>query len=202
MANATTLARVKAHLGVPASETVTAETTARDALLTSLIEPITREIEAWLGYSVTQASRTERHDLELNQRLIFLQVVPVVSVTEVKVGPSNWDFAALTALTADRDYRLGQAGELFLNFASRGGFQHAQVVYTAGIGTTDDGVATAAPELALAANIQVCEEWRRRTNPATVSIPGPKGSKVMDSPHRLLPRVRELLSGKRRLLCA
>lgn len=202
MANITTLARVKAHLGVPASEVGTPETTARDALLTTLADAVSRDFEAFLGYQVTQAARTERYDLEVNQRLIFLRVIPVVSIAEVKVGPGNWDFAALTALVAEQDYRLGQAGELYLNFAPQGGFQKAQVTYTAGLGTTDDGIATAAPELALAANIQVAEEWRRRSNPSTMSVPGPKGSKVLDAPHRLLPRVRELLSGKRRLLCA
>lgn len=202
MANVTTLARVKAHLGVSASETVTAETTARDALLTTLIDAVSRDFEAFLKYPLTQQARTEVHDLELNQRLIFLRVVPVVSVASVKVGTGYWDFAAMTALVADQDYHLGVAGELYLAFASSGGFQKAQVTYTAGLGTTDEAIATAAPELALAANIQVAEEWRRRTNPSTVSIPGPKGSKVLDAPHRLLPRVRELLSGKRRLLCA
>ena len=202
MANVTTLARVKAHLSVPAGESVTAETTARDALLTTLIAAVSRDFEAFLSYPVTEAARTERYDIEVNQRVIFLRVIPVVSIAEVKVGPSNWDYAGLTALVADQDYRLGQAGELFLNFAPRGGFQKAQVTYTAGLGANDEAIATAAPELALAANIQVAEEWRRRTNPSTVSVPGPKGSKVLDAPHRLLPRVRELLSGKRRLLCA
>lgn len=194
MANVTTLARVKAHMGDAG--------TANDSVYTSLIEAISREIEAFLGYPVTQAARTEQHDLEQNQRLIFLRVIPVVSIASVKVGPTYWDFASMTALTADQDYRLGQAGELFLNFAPQGGFQKAQVVYTAGLGTSDEAVATAAPELALAANIQVAEEWRRRSNPSTVTVPGPKGSKQLDAPHRLLPRARQILSTRRRLLCA
>lgn len=194
MANCTTLARVKAHLGDTGS--------ANDALFTTLIDAVSRDFEAFLGYPVTAVERTERHDLEVNQRLIFLRVVPVASIAEVKVAPTYWDFAGMTALVANQDYRLGDAGELFLNFAPSGGFQKAQITYTAGFGASDEAVAVAAPALALAANIQVAEEWRRRTNPSTVSQPGPKGAKVLDAPHRLLPRVRELLSGKRRLLCA
>lgn len=193
MASVTTIARVKAQLGDTG--------TANDAILTTLIDAVSRDFEAFLGYPLTQAARTELHDLDVNQRLIFLRVLPVVSIASVKVGPTYWDFTSMTALTADQDYRLGQAGELYLNFATRGGFQKAQVAYTAGLGTTDEAIALAAPELALAANIQVAEEWRRRSNPSTVTVPGPKGSKQLDAPHRLLPRVRQLLNVKRRLLC-
>lgn len=186
MVNATTLARVKAHLGDAG--------TANDAILNALIESVSREIEAYVQYPLLQAERTEDYDLGLNDRLIFLRVVPVVSVAEVKVGPTDWDWAALTALTVEKDYHLGRGGQIYLRVTVRGGFQQARVKYTAGLGTTDAAVAAAAGDLALAAEIQVCEEWRRRDNPSTVTVPGPSGSKTLDAPHRLLPRARELLA--------
>ncbi len=187
MVNATTLTRVKTFMGDAGS--------ANDALLTQLLESFAREIEAYIGYALLSTSRVEFHDLNLDDRIVFLNVVPVASVAEVKVGPTYWDFDALTALEADKDYRLMADGQLFLNFRPSGtGPQKARVTYTAGLGATDSAVATAAGDLALAAEIQVSEEWRRRANPATVSIPTPKGAKTYDAPHRLLPRVRELLS--------
>lgn len=192
MVNATTLTRVKALLGDTGS--------ANDALLNTLIESVSREIEAAIGYPLAQAARVEYHDLEQNDRILFLRVVPVVSVAEVKIGPSDWDFSSLTALTADDDYRLGNDGQLYLNLSVSAGFQKAKVTYTAGLGTTDAAVATAAGDLAFAADMQVCEEWRRRDNPTTVSIPTPKGAKTMEAPHRFLPRVESLLARHKRMV--
>lgn len=194
MSNATTLARVKEYLGDTG--------TANDALLNVLIPAVSREIEAHIGYVLTQAERTETYDLELNDEFIFLRVVPVVSVAEVKVGPSYWDFAGISALTANQDYRLGPDGQLYLNVRVRGGFQKAQVKYTAGFGTTDAAVIAAAPELALAADMQVAEEWRRREDPQTISRPGPKGATALASPLVFLPRAHELLGRYRRMVFA
>lgn len=189
MVNATTLTRVKDFMGATTTDA------ARDALLTSLIESVSREFEAYIGYPLASAARTEYHDLKLDTRILFLAVVPVASIAEVKVGPANWDFASLTALTADTDYHLGADGQLYLNFRPGAiGLQKAKVTYTAGLGASDEAVATAAPALAMAANEQVAEEWRRRSNPSTVSYPTPKGSKTLDAPHRMLPRVHELLA--------
>lgn len=193
MANATTLARVKAYLGGDPGN---------DALLATLIEGVSREIESHIGYALTQAARTETYDLDQNDELIFLRVVPVVAVAEVKVGPSYWDFTSLSALTADQDYRLGPDGQLFLNVRAMSGFQKAQVQYTAGLGTTDAAVIAAAPDLALAADMQVAEEWRRRMDPSTVTRPGPKGPTVLASPLTFLPRVEELLARYRRMVFA
>lgn len=190
--NATTLAKVKELLGDAG--------TANDALLLSIIDSVSREFEGYVGYELEQKQRTEDYDLGLNDEIIFLRNVPVVSVAEVKVWPSNWDFASATALTADRDYRLGPDGQLFLNIRVRAGFQKARVTYTAGLGATDAAVIAAAPDLALAATIQVAEEWRRRRDPSTISVPTPKGAKQLASPHRLLERARELLSWRRRIV--
>lgn len=195
MVNATTISRVKAHMGDTSSS--------NDALYTSLIAAVSREIELSIGYDLLQAERTERYDLSPHDRFIFLKVIPVVSVAEVKIGPSYWDFTGISALTADQDYRLGPDGVLYLNGSWGAGYQKAQVRYTAGLGTSDANVVTAAPDLALAADVQVCEEFRRRTNPNTISRPGPGGkSTVYAAPHGFLPRVEELLASYRRLLMA
>lgn len=196
--NATTLARVKAFLGVAASETVTTETTARDALLTALVDGVSREFERYIGYELEQKSRVEYYSPELGIRLIQLLNVPVVSVTEVRTASEGtWNFTTGLALTSDSNYRasLGKVGEIyFLDGALIFGFETLKITYVAGVGTNDAGVIAAAPDLSDAADMQVAEEWRRKSNPSTVSKPGPKGPTVYDSPHVLLPRVRQRLS--------
>ena len=193
MVNVTTTARVKALLGDTSST--------NDALYATLIDSVSREFEDYLGYPLLQAERTELYDLGQNDEILFLKVVPVVSVAEVKIGPNYWDFTTLTALTANQDYKLGDDGQLFLNLRISAGFQKASVKYTAGLGANDAAVIAAAPQLALAADIQVSEEFRRRNNPTTASRPGPGGtSKTYTSPHGFLPRVGELLGAKRRVV--
>jgi len=192
MANCTTLARVKALLGDTG--------TANETLLTSLIGSVSKEIEAWIGYPVTQAARTELYSLGQNDRFLFLNVIPVVSVAEVKVSAlGSWDWASIDALTADTDYHVGGSGLIYWNFPTRKGFENARVTYTAGLGSDDAAVIVAAPDLALACDLQVAEDWRRRFDPSALSIPGPKGAKTLAAPVRFMPRVVELLSRYRRL---
>ncbi len=192
MANCTTTARVKALLGDTGS--------ANDTLLASLVSSVSKEIEAWIGYPVTQAARTELYSLGQNDRFLFLNVIPVVSVAEVKVASiGSWDWTTVTALTADIDYHLGGSGQIYWNFETRAGFENARVTYTAGLGVDDAGVIAAAPDLALAADLQVAEDWRRRFEPSQISIPTPKGAKTMASPVRFMPRALELLARYRRV---
>lgn len=193
MANCTTLARVKALLGDTGS--------ANETLLTSLIASVSKEIEAWIGYPVTIAARTELYSLGQNDRFLFLNVIPVVSVAEVKVALGDvWDWASITALTADTDYHVGGSGMIYWSFETRAGFENARVTYTAGLGADDAAVIAAAPDLALAADMQVAEDWRRRGEPSQLSIPTPKGAKTMASPVRFMPRVVELLGRYRRIV--
>jgi hypothetical protein len=188
MVNATTLTRVRSHLGKTDVDATF------DSLINGYIDAVSREIEAVIGYPLLQAARVEQYDIEQNDRIVFLRVLPVVSVAEVKIGPTYWDFAALTALVANQDYRLGPDGQLWFETKTYSGYQKVQVTYTAGFGTSDAAVVAAAPDLATAADIQVSEEWRRRDNPAQITVPGPNGTKTLSSPHTMLPRVEELLA--------
>ncbi len=192
MANATTLARVRELMGDAAGSTP------NDALYTTLIDSVSREIEAFIGYPLTSLERTEFYTLKNGDPIVWLKVVPVSAIGEVKIASTLWDFSTVDALVADTDYRLGEDGALYLNVDIRDGYQRARVRYTAGFGANDAAIIAAAGDLAAAATMQVGEEWRRRTNPATVSIPGPKGATTLASPHGLLPRVREMLARYRR----
>lgn len=191
MVNATTLTRVKSLIGYAGNE--------NDTLLSALIESVSREIEGYIGYEIEKKQRTEFYSPELNCRRVFLTVVPVESVDEVVVArEGSWDFAGATALTAGTHYRLRglDVGEiLFTEGALIFGFETLRIKYTAGISATD--IATGA--VALAADHQVAEEFRRRNNPMTQQRPGPsKTTKTYTDHHQLMPRVRELLQPYRR----
>lgn len=192
--NATTLARVKAHSGDTA--------TGNDALLTTLIDQVSRDIEKFLGYELEQKSRVEIRSPDVNQRIVHLRHRPVVSVTQVRVAAEgSWNFAAFQVLTANADYRL--SGDSIYFFGGLiWGRDTLEITYTAGLGANDAAVIAAAPEVALAAELQTNEEFRRRTNPNTLSRPGPGGTKTYAAPHGMLPRVRELLFSRRRMAMA
>jgi hypothetical protein len=192
--NATTTARVKALLGDGSST--------NDTLYGTLVESVSREIEKFIGYELEQKSRVEIYSPELNEHLVFLRTIPVVSITQVRVAAEGvWDFAAYTALVANTHYRLLSGGELYFSSGLIVGRDTLEVTYVAGIGANDAAVIAAAGDLALAADIQVCEEFRRKNNPTTASRPGPGGtSKTYTAPHGFLPRVIELLAPYRRIL--
>jgi hypothetical protein len=196
MANATTLARVKDLIPVPQANVE------YDALLNALIASVTREVEQFLGYEITQTERTQLYSVRVRDRYVFLRVVPVVSVAEVRVA-SLYDFASSTPLTADRDYHLSDAAAGMLIFEPGvlyEGEDTLQVRYTAGLGTTELNIEAAAPDLAHAAALQVGEEFRRRNTPSVQTTPGPRGSRTNVGSLRLLDRVKELLAPYQRTL--
>lgn len=191
MVDATTLTRVKALSGDTSAQ--------NDALLTTLISQVSREIESLIGYELERKSRVEVRSPEINQRIIMLKHRPVVSVTQVRVAvEGSWDFATHAALTANSDYKLS-GNSLYFTSGLIYGKDTLEITYIGGIGATTTDVVANAPSLALAAEIQVNEEFRRRTNPSTISRPGPGGTKVYAAPHGMLPRVRELLFPYRRI---
>lgn len=192
--NATTTARVKALLGDTSNT--------NDTLYGTLVASVSREIEKDLGYELEQKSRIELHSPDLNESLVFLKTIPVVSITQVRVAYEGlWDFAAYDVLVANDHYRLLATGELYFKYGLIYGRDTLEVTYVAGIGVDDAAVIAAAPDLALAADLQVVEEFQRRKNPGVIVRTGPGGSaQTYDSRHGFLPRVIELLSPYRRLL--
>lgn len=191
--NCTTLARVRDRL----KKTNVADTS-DDTLLQEMIDGVSREIERHLGYELEQKSRVERYSPEVGNHLVFLRQRPVVSITQVRVASEGtWDFAIYTTLVANKDYRL-VGNNLYFVAGLIFGRDTLEVTYVAGVGTTDAAVITAAPEIALAADTQIVEDFKRRDSQGASG----KGGKTYVGEIELLKRTRQLLAGRRRMVFA
>lgn len=188
---ATTTALVKAHVG---------DTSADATLYDSLILGVSRSFERFLGYELEQKSRAETYSVEPGDRVVNVRNWPLVSVSSVQVAAEGvWDFAAYDALTADSDYRI-VGNELYFYSGLIVGADTLKITYIGGMGTSTANLVTAAPDVTLAANIQVSEEYRRRKDPGRTVVPGAGGTNVTTSYHGLLQRVRQLLQPRRRMV--
>lgn len=199
---ATTLARVKTMLGIPTTVST------YNAALTNVIAAVSSEFEKYLNRPLSQEARTEDYTLTLNGRSIWLLATPVVTVTSIKVD-AGWSFS-VSALDSTR-YKVNEdTGRVYFLDNLVGGLgvsdldpeavDALRVVYTGGIASATASLLTVAPDIALAADIQVAEDWRRRDNPNTQKRGGPGGGTTWTEAHRLLPRVMDLLQPHRRMV--
>jgi len=186
----TTLARVKAQLGQPTSQTDD------DALIEQMIAAVSLRIERHLGRPVESAARTEYVDLCSGVDRYQLAAYPVASIASVK-NSTTFAWASTTAKVEGTDYVVDpESGILRLLPASVwfAGPEAMQVVYTGGIAANTAAVTSSTglyQDLALACEYQVSDEYRRRHG---LSVSGESGSDTV----RLLPAVREMLEPYRR----
>lgn len=137
----TNLSRVKAFLGITAST--------NDALLTTLINGVSAEIQQWLSRDIVQATETnEKKTAWGGDDAIYLRHYPIVSVTTVTEDG--------TALVEDTDFEHTQADDRAGRLAriSGGdpypwttGTRNIAVTYAHGFATVPEGLAQAATEL-------------------------------------------------------
>lgn len=197
MVVASTVARVKRLIPIDAAET------SKDTLLADMLAAVSREFERHIGYDFERMARTELHSARPGDEVIFLRVIPVVSIASVKIADDQ-DFAAATPLVVGSEYRLRgdpSEGLLWIDPSLlQTGVDTVQVVYTAGLGATTNDIISAAPDLAHALDLQTAEEYRRSTSPSTQTRPGPRGPRTFSSQHGMLARVEELLTPYRRIL--
>lgn len=187
---ATTVARVRLLLVKSGAED--------DVLLTSMIAAVTLDIEAFLGYPISKEVRTEEYTPDLNGHYVFLRVLPVDGITEVRVDTS-WVFGSNSIVPADF-YRLDrEVGAVFFTSELPEGFRTVRVTYLAGIATSTTDLINVAPDIAMAADLQVAEEWRRKNDPGSTGRQGPRGGHSWSGELRMLQIVKDRLTPRRRL---
>lgn len=197
---ATTLTRVKSLLDIPTTAT------AANVTLTGMIAAVSAEIENFIGKPLSREARTEDYTIALHGRAIWLRATPVLTVASINVDPF-WQWTG-DAIETDRYKLTATTGQVYFLDQLIGGISDlapeavdaVRVVYTGGIATSTAELLTAAPDIALAADLQVAEDWRRRDNPATSRHGGPGGGSSWIDNHRFLPRVQELLLSHRRMV--
>lgn len=197
----TTLARVKSIMGWTDSDAT------RDALVETIIDAVSERIEAYIGSPLTNAQRTEEYDLRPRQAVIFLRVVPVTSIYSVTVA-EDWVFNLSTPIDSSL-YRVNQyTGELWLRTElaearTDGLWQDhplgCQIVYTAGFATDTATLLSSYPAIGLAADLWVCEIFRRKSEVmGTTKRIGDSSSSRTDE-LRMPKEVSEALSQYRRI---
>lgn len=187
---ATTLARVKAHLKIT--------DTTDDTRLGELIQGVSDEIEKYLDSKLMQESQTEELDVRQNQRVWYLRS-RINAVTSVKTR-TDWDWASASALDSDLYHFVDQEHQLYISSGPLIGRRTLQVVYTGGFATSTANLVANFPAIATAADYQVVQEWRRKENLAAVSRSSRGGNKSWGDEHQMLERVRQMLDPYRRLV--
>ena len=191
----TTVARVKQVLTIPASNT------ADDATLSTYIIAVSGEVEDYLGRKLYQQARTEDHTIKLHQRSIWLEAYPIVTVTSINVDASwKWTGSAITSTAYNYNANTGEVRFSDAYATDREDFDAIRVVYTAGVGLAAGAVIASLPAIALAVDMQVAEDWRRKNDPAIERRGGQSGGATWTGFHRFLPRVQQLLAPHRRMV--
>lgn len=174
--------------------------TANDAALTALIDSVSVAIERYLDRKLYSEERTEYYNVTNRRQEVVLRAYPVATIASVK-NSASWDWDNVTAIAAAQYDADDESGLLYVKQNLAVGRRALQIVYTAGIGTTAAGVATAHPDLAIAAEMQVADEFVRRDSLGTVQFNLTDGGGTgYQSGVALLPGVRERLAPWRRRL--
>lgn len=190
---ATTAARVRALMGSSDSTL--------DPLLDALIVATTVEIENYIDSKLSLEQRTEEYTPFTNQHTLSLRVTPVTGIVSVKED-TGWGFGSSSTIAAS-DYRLDRdTGSLHFQRGLIGGERSLQVTYTAGYGATTADIIADWPTIAVACELQVNNDFRRKNNTGVQRRGGPQGGAEFIGEHVFLPRVAQMLSGFRRMVLA
>ena len=189
--DATTLARVKLQLGIE-----TADDT-HDTIIDTMIDAVSKQIQSYIGRSLSQEARTEEYDVSPRMRTLFLREFPVTVLTSIK-NSTDWSFSSVDALDSALYHLISHDGRVILNFVPAPGPKAFQVVYTAGLATNTTNLIANYPDIVTAADFQVTDMWQKRDDPGT-TVRALQGSREeFVSGYRLLHSVKELLSPYKR----
>jgi hypothetical protein len=194
----TTKARVKALLELT--------TTTGDALIDQLIPAVSLQVEKYLGFSTTGGAETderiETYDVMSGDYVFWTRSFPI---------DLEEDFEARNAFDRDFDNADAISESLYQVEASTGrvvfdrygiipGAGVLQLTYTAGLGASAAEVITDHPDIATAVDIQTAFLFKRKDTMGLSSF-GTDGASVgFFNPDELLPTVKAMLDGRRRIL--
>lgn len=187
----TSTPRVKALLNISPA------TTADDAAIALLVTAVSRRIEQWLRRPVEVAARTDLFDVRCGHTRYQLAAYPVTTLTSVKVA-TDYDFAGATAKVVGEDFTIdSEAGIVEQLVSWQAGSRVLQIVHTSGLAADTAAVLANYPDLADAAEKQICEEWTRR-NALSRESSSVNGSSETRAAVQWLAIVREILAPYRR----
>lgn len=110
-----------------------------DALLTLFVEQASQQIEHYLGYKLSSATRTEYYSTTHETQLLNLRAAPIGSITSINID-AGWDFEAASLVSSD-DYTFDDY-TVYFNYDISAGYRHIKVVYVAGTANATFGTET------------------------------------------------------------
>lgn len=188
--DATTKARVKTLLNITNTE--------HDDLLDLMVTAVSKRIENFIDRPLMLEARTEEYHVQPRAGTLFLRAAPVSSIATV-ISDSLWDFANGTTVSSDLYHVDSESGRLYMQFDLQPGHNAVQVVYTAGFATSTANLITDYPDIAMAADLQVVSQFRRRQAPQGSKRTSRGGSVEQESPLQFIPEVVETLAPYRRI---
>lgn len=166
--------------------------------LTNLIPAVSAAMERELDRHVLRAARAEDFDVEDGQRVFRLRGIPVASVASVKFDTER-EFASGTEVASTYYYLNLATGRLVIDgYALLPGDGVLRVTYTGGMVEEGGDFATAYPELAHLADLQIAYLLQRKDSLAATSQGIAGGTVGFSGPYSWLPIVREGLMRARR----
>lgn len=192
----TTTARVAQRLKAGATSVGTSE----DSFIGTLITSVSAQIEQYLGRTMYAGSVTEYLDVEPGQRVWRLAAYPVTAWTSANFDPAQ-TWGSDTALTTTDDLYSpvydessllrARSGASFMNQYSTVQPASLKVVYTGGMASSAAALIAAYPDIALACDMQVCHQYKRKDAIGTSSVGGPTSLAI--NAVGLLPEVTAIL---------
>lgn len=176
--------------------------TGSDAELTLLLDGIQSRFDRHCNrtLAITASDTTEYADG--GQGVVGLKRFPIVSITAIKEA-SDRDFASADALTEDDDFvQDPDSGLVFRVGTWLAGVRTVQIVYRGGYAAAGATLGTGETEMPdaiqRAALMQARYEWQNRLQLGSQQVAA-NGASVTGARAELLPEVRQILDGYRRI---
>jgi len=193
--DATTLADVKASLRLASTDATS------DALIGDIITQVSGLFESYLARGLQSAARNEYFNPDYFTRMVHVSSYPVAASPAPQVWNDMdraWGSNTLidpTLYTFDPD-----TGAFYFDRTGLvGGYRYLKISYTGGMAADTAALKTTYPEIAYAARMQVCYEFRRRDSYATQAIALGGGNFTVDGPVKLLDKIKETLDRYKRI---
>jgi hypothetical protein len=164
-------------------------------LLSGMISSVSRQIEQFLGgRALETGSYTEYFNVQEGQSVFLLKAFPVSSITSVH-NDAEGQYSNPIVISSDF-YSINNGRALYLTWPLSPGHDGLKVVYTGGLAADTDALIAAAPDLALACDMQVAFLYKRR---ATLDLKSQttEGGQTSFASISLLPQVKQLLDAYR-----
>lgn len=193
----TSLDEVKRHPALSSVANLTTADVDIDEYLQQLILTVSALFERETGRWFQKATYTELFDLDFGRKTVTVRAYPIASISSIRNSASG-DFSGAAMSTSSYALREeGRTGQISMRWMGLvGGVGALRVVYVGGLGHRAEALPA---DLRMAATEQVAFLWKRAKNIDQKGETHTDGSATYFADVPLLPLVRQVLDGYRRM---